>query len=289
MSRRSLSWLFALVLGMSLPAWSAEELPPPEVTPQPALPTHQLTLVAHVSSGGRLGCDLHTPFETTLSREGDTFVLDYDIRLRGPTSPMVPCVLLPLPVRLSAMLGTLPAGDYDVVVRGTTLGKRNPDQHVSFTVSESLDGLDATGPAPEVIPAEPTSSDPVTILITDGAATNGCDLSMPEPVSIVRNGRQIRVDYALIRIDESQAPPGSPCLGAPTPAHVWAELGRLPAGSYEVAINGSLDGTARPQQQVVFAVTGTADATFIPVNRPLALGLMLVVLGGVAAWRLRAH
>ena len=79
------------------------------------------------------------------------------------------------------------------------------------------------------------------------------------------------------------------CFSAHFPAYFRAELGRLPAGSYEVAINGSLDGTARPQQQVVFAVTGTADATFIPVNRPLALGLMLVVLGGVAAWRLRAH
>lgn len=30
MTRRSLSWLFALVLDMSLPAWPAEELPPPE-------------------------------------------------------------------------------------------------------------------------------------------------------------------------------------------------------------------------------------------------------------------
>ena len=159
---------------------------------------------------------------------------------------------------------------------------------MAFKVRADVAG-NALASVPEISPPNPTTADRVQLLVTDGAPTNGCNLDMPEPVSVVREGRSILVDYAYVSVDEADLPEGTLCLSAHFPAYFWAQLGVLPAGEYEVTINGSLDGTARPQQQVVFAVTGTANATFIPVNRPLALGLMLVVLGGVAAWRLRAH
>ncbi|MEJ5209510.1 hypothetical protein [Denitratimonas sp. CY0512] len=303
MKSRHVSRLFALALAVSLPAWSSGDLPrpevtpyppwssgdlpPPEVTPHPPTPDQELTLVAYASSGGKLDCDLHFPVETLLSRSGNTFTLEYAVRTRSADSPMVPCVLVPMPVRLTASLGTLPAGDYEVVVSGTTLGNVNPDQHLAFTVAANAPG--GTLPAPEVTPPNPTTADEVQLRITDGAATNGCNLSMPEPVSVRRNGRVIHIEYAFISIDESEAPPGTICFSAHFPAYFRAELGRLPAGDYEVTINGSLDGTPRATQQVIFAVTGTGDVSYIPANRPLALALMLLVLGGVAVWRLRAR
>lgn len=287
MKSRHVSRLFALALAVSLPAWSSGDLPPPEVTPHPHMPDQELTLVAYASNGGNLDCDLHFPVETSLSRSGNTFTLEYAVRARGVGSPMVPCVLVPMPVRLTASLGTLPAGDYEVVVSGTSLGHANPDQHLAFTVGANASS--GTLRSPEVTPANPTTADEVQLLITDGAATNGCNLSMPEPVSVLRNGRAISIEYAFISIEESEVPPGTICFSAHFPAYLWAELGRLPAGTYEVTVNGSLDGTSREPQQVIFAVTGTGDVSYIPANRPLALALMLLVLGGVAVWRLRAR
>ena len=129
-----------------------DDLPPPTVTPQPATPDDELTLTAQVSSGGVLGCDLHTPFETSLTRTGSTFQLDYAIRMRGPDSPFPPCVLVPIPIRLTASLGTLPPGTYEVKVIGTTLGQANAPQSVTFTVAD--DGSFGTPtPAPQYVPA----------------------------------------------------------------------------------------------------------------------------------------
>lgn len=129
-----------------------EDLPPPTVTPQPAVPDDELTLTAHVSSGGILGCDLHTPFETSLTRTGSTFQFNYAIHARGPDSPYPPCVLVAVPVRLTASLGTLPPGSYEVKVIGTTMGQPNPDQTVTFTVAgaQGEGGIDE--PSPYYVP-----------------------------------------------------------------------------------------------------------------------------------------
>ena len=159
------------------------------------------------------------------------------------------------------LLGTLPA-DYEVVVSGTAGQRESRPSPVTVGANASSGTLRS----PEVTPPNPTTADEVQLLITDGAATNGCNLSMPEPVSVLRNGRAINIEYAFISIEESEAPPGTICFSAHFPAYLRAELGRLPAGTYEVTVNGSLDGTQREPQQVIFAVTGTGDVHSPPTG-----------------------
>lgn len=280
------SRLLVLLLAISLPAWSSDDLPAPEVTPQPHPSNQELTLVAHVSSGGKLDCDLHFPVQNELSRTGNTFRLDYQVRARSASSPMWPCVLVPMPVRLSASLGTLPAGDYQVVISGTTLGQRNPDQHLDFTIFESAPT--GTTPVPEVTPSNPTTADVVRLSIVDGAPTNHCNLIQPSEPVVYRQGSSISVDYAYRRIDESEMPPGSLCLATQIPARFSVDLGQLPAGRYEVSVTGTLDGVARSPQAATFSVLASG-VEFVPLDAGWALALMLLALGGVAAWRLRAR
>lgn len=142
----------------------------------------------------------------------------------------------------------------------------------------------------EVYPPNPSSADSVTLLITDGAPTNGCNLAV-EQLQIVRNGRSISVDYAYRSIDPSELPPGTVCFSAHFPAYLWAPIGHLSAGQYEVAVTGSLDGEPRPPRQGAFTVLGDPvgeSAAYIPADARWALSLMLLALGGVATWRLRA-
>ncbi|MCX7562071.1 hypothetical protein OS176_00710 [Xanthomonadaceae bacterium XH05] len=285
------TWVFVLLALLAwMPAQAIEDLPPPVVMPQPATSDQELTLTAHVSSGGRVGCDLHTPFETSLSREGTTFHLDYVIRLRGPGSPWVPCVLLPMPLPLSASLGTLEPGTYHVVIRGTSLGVANPDQQLSFTVSGDGDGGIGALPQPEVIPANPSSEDFIRLVARVPAFTNGCDLQMSSSTSVARSGYSLAVSYAYVRVDEADLPPDAICLSASVPAYAEVDLGRLPGGNYVVTINGTIDGTpAEPQQLELFVGAAPEGIKTIPTNRPLALGLLLLALAGMAIWRLRTR
>lgn len=140
----------------------------------------------------------------------------------------------------------------------------------------------------QVYPANPNSSNSVKLVITDGAATNGCNLKMPEPVSVARTGRSISINYAYLSMDESENPPGTSCFSAYFPAYFWVELGRLHPGTYDVTVNGSFNDTPRAQQDFSFTV-GAAETSLIPTNAPWALSLMLLALGGVAAWRLRVR
>lgn len=149
--------------------------------------------------------------------------------------------------------------------------------------------LPAWAQDPEVHPADPDSSTPVTLLVTDGAPTNGCDLAEASAPVVSRQGNEISVEYAFVRIDESDAPPGSLCLSAHVPAFFHVSLGRLPAGRYEVTVNGSLDGVARMPQSTVFTVRAFSGLVTVPVDADWAMALTLLALVGVAGWRLRTR
>ena len=149
--------------------------------------------------------------------------------------------------------------------------------------------LPAWAQDPEVHPTDPDSSTPVTLIVTDGAPTNGCDLAEASAPVVSRQGNRISIEYALLRTDESDAPPGSLCLSAHVPAFFHVALGRLPAGSYEVTVNGTFDGVARTPQSTVFTVRAFSGLVTVPVDSDWAVALIVLALAGVAGWRLRVH
>ena len=145
-------------------------------------------------------------------------------------------------------------------------------------------------------PAEPTTADRVLLTLTIGAGYNYCDLMMPGEVSVSREGGAILVDYFLRRRteDDPPLPPGTLCLAAPGPPFpVNANLGYLPAGDFDVSVSARIVDRSGFEPSVVSFTVRAAPAgtipTFVPSNAPWALSLMLLVLGGAAAWRLRAR
>lgn len=142
--------------------------------------------------------------------------------------------------------------------------------------------------ATQITPSDPDSTMPVVLHVVDGAPTDGCDVANSTAPVVSRQGSLIQVVYALRRLDPAEVPPGSVCYSTLVPARFPVDLGRLPAGEYEVSITGTFDGVAREPQSITFAVRAL-DQVFIPSNAPWALSLMLMVLGGFAAWRLRAR
>lgn len=145
-------------------------------------------------------------------------------------------------------------------------------------------------------PAAPTTADRVSLTLTVGANYNECDLMMPGEVAVSRDGGAILVEYALrLRTeDDPPLPEGTACFATYVrPFPVTADLGYLPAGDFEVSVLATLVDTLRSEPSVisfnVLASPTATDVTFIPSNAPWALSLMLLVLGGFAAWRLRAR
>ncbi len=146
-------------------------------------------------------------------------------------------------------------------------------------------------------PAEPTTLDRVLLTLTIGTGGyNYCELMMPGEVAVSRDGGAILVEYTLrLRTaDDPPLPPKTLCLAAPGPPFpVIADLGYLPVGDFDVSVLATVVGTTRSEPSVMsFTVraspTGTG-LTFVPANAPWALSLILLALGGLAAWRLRAR
>lgn len=282
------SWLFALAMMVSLPV-SAQSPWVGPLTPTEPTTSDRISLQFMVSTSPYNLCDLMLPGEVSVSRQGASIHVEYTLRERTEDDPPPPdlCVSTYVPVDVTANLGYLSPGDYVATISTTVAGARvtyPAEYSVAFTVRGFL-------LSPDVIPPEPSNTDSVKLLITDGTPDNFCTVQMQEPVSVVRNGRSIWVNYAYRSVDPSELAPDAACTSAYFPAYFWVELGQLAAGLYEVTVNGSLDGDPRATQQGSFTVLGGPidDPVYIPINAPLALSLMLLALGGVAVWRLRVR
>lgn len=146
-----------------------------------------------------------------------------------------------------------------------------------------------------LMPAQPTTSDQISLEFTVSPAYNLCDLMMPGEVSVSREGGDISIAYTLRERteDDPPLPAGTICLGTYGPPFpVTADLGYLPAGDYDVAISLAvgIHNHFEPSASS-FTVLGVpvVESIQIPTNATWALSLMLLALGGVAMWRLRAH
>lgn len=141
MKAAGFSWLFALAMMMCLPA-SAQ---PAWIGPlTPAEPTTADRVSLTLTIGANYNeCDLMMPGEVVVSRGGDAILVEYALRLRTEDDPPLPegtvcfsTYARPFPV--TADLGYLPAGDFDVSVLATVAGTlRSEPSVISFTVRAS--------------------------------------------------------------------------------------------------------------------------------------------------------
>lgn len=281
--------VFLLLMG-SVASSSAAD---PAITPALPTDTDAITLTTHVDPGGKRLCDLHLPVQTTVTRDGAHVHVAYFVEARRPDSPAWPetqaCPSTAAPVPVVADLGTLPAGNYQAVVVGVTLGQPNPLQRLSFQVRGEGFVENVT-----VTPQPATPDDALTLVAhvpTHGAL--GCDMQMPFETSLTRTGdTTFQLDYRI-----RAWMPGSPpvyCVLVPAPTvSLTVSLGTLPPGIYLVKVDGSTLGQPNPTQMVMFEVSGgstggTAPAPrFVPANGfwTLVSTMCALVLYGV--WRMR--
>ncbi len=110
------------------------------------------------------------------------------------------------------------------------------------------------GAASTVVPAQPSSFDPVNLRMTVDSCTY-----VPATVRVAAAGTTLRV---------TQQP--NACLVPGTPQRVDVRLGTLAAGDYQVEVFASPAGNGAPTETLRFSVTERAEAAvFPPIPRPL--------------------
>jgi hypothetical protein len=147
----------------------------------------------------------------------------------------------------------------------------------------------------EVAPPHPTTADSIEIhTVVSAAGRNLCDFALPLAPNVTRNGGAILVEYAVRERTPADPVPAT-CLATLHPVPVYVELGRLPAGQYELTLAGTTAGQQNPAQTIAFNVSPSPSGTpaispyAVPANSSWALSMMAALMLGLAALRLRSH
>lgn len=264
----------------------------------PENPTSSDSIWIYANVPGHSGvhvCDM-TYDHPVVTRTGNSILIEYALRLR--TEPLPPnTVCLNVPPAIYALVGQLQPGTYDVRIVGSTLGEQNPDQTMSLLVANA-NGAPNSPWNLTINPEHPTTADSihVTTLVFE-AGRNLCDLIFPFEKTVTRNGSSILVEYEIKERTEADPPPEGACVSTLVPIPFDAEIGRLPAGQYEVSVIGSTAGEAMPRRTTEFTVVradgtpdgGPQDTVQVPTNATWALASLLALMFGFAAVRLRSR
>ncbi len=125
-------------------------------------------------------------------------------------------------------------------------------------------------------PAGPTDE----LRLTMGLNTRSC-FNQIEDVQVDVGSRPILVNYVVAPVQ------GVICVGTPPPLRLDVALGSFGPGSYELVIDGTIDGEAQPTATASFEVLGAGSTQSVPTFSRVGLLLLssLVFLLGMARFR----